>query len=263
MAVTQGEAPASATEANRRAWDSYAREYQEATHAALDGDVFWGPCVPGESALGLLGDVGGRDVLELGCGGGQAGVWLATRGARVTALDVSENQLEHGRALARARGVEVRFVRGSADDLSMLPDGAYDVVLSSYAMGFVEDAPRAFREAFRVLRPGGLLAFSWSSPIQMSTELAPDGTVRFDRSYFDRSPLTHADEHGVVVSFHRTYGDWLRALVGAGFVVTDLLEPEPVEDPRGTWRDSFPPEKLRVVPGTAIWRARKPRQVLV
>lgn len=260
--MSRPELPASATEANRQVWDSYAEEYQAKCHRTLDHDVFWGPAVPGESTLGLLGDVAGSDVLELGCGGGQAGVWLATRGARVTALDVAERQLEHGRTLARERGVGVRFLAGSADDLSALPDASFDVVFSSYAMGFVEDVGRGFREAFRVLRPGGLFVFSWSSPIHMSTELAPDGAVRFDRSYFDRSPLSDTDRHGTVVSFHRTYGDWMRALVAAGFVVTDLLEPEPQTEERlAAWKESFPPAKIRQVPGTAIWRARKPRRL--
>src|SRR5688500_6312194 len=98
--MTRRDAP-SATEANREVWDNYSREYQAEWHDALDHDVFWGPSMPSEAKLRLLGDVAGRDVLELGCGGGQAGVFLATQGARVTALDVSERQLEHGRALAK------------------------------------------------------------------------------------------------------------------------------------------------------------------
>lgn len=258
------ERPPSATQANREAWDSYSREYQAAWHEALDQDVFWGPSMPSERTLRLLGDVAGRDVLELGCGGGQAGVFLATQGARVTALDVSANQLEHGRGLAARRGVEVRFLEGSADDLAALPDASFDVAFSSYAMGFVEDLERAFREAHRVLRPGGVFAFSWSSPIHMSTSLAPDGTVFFDRSYFDPAPHTETDRHGTVVSFHRTYGDWHRALVAAGFVVTDLLEPRPEEAAQAhAWREAFPLDKIRQVPGTTIWRARKPRHPIL
>lgn len=250
-----------ATRDNRDVWNAYAADYQASWHESLAGDVFWGPSMPSEESLRILGgDVMGRDVLEIGAGGGQASVHLARLGARCTALDIAPAQLEHGRRTAREAGVEVRFVEASAEDLSMLEDASFDVAFSSFAMGFVENAHRAFREAHRVLRPGGLFAFSWGSPIHMSTDLRPDGSVVFDRSYFDPSPHTEEDEYGRVVSFHRTYGDWLRALVSAGFVVVDLVEPEPV--PKGkTWESVFPFRKLQTVPGTTIWRAVKPRRL--
>lgn len=254
------DAPASATEANKQAWDSYSTEYQAEWHDALADDVFWGPGVSTERKLRLLGDVQGKDVLEVGCGGGQAGVWLATRGARVTALDIAEKQLEHGRKLAEKSGVAVRFIAAGAEDLSMLPDASFDVVLSSYALGFVERIDAAFQEAHRVLRPGGVFVFSWSSPIHLATSLDRErDVVYFDRAYFDRSDHTESDHHGTVVSFHRTYGDWHSALTRAGFLVTDLLEPE--QDPTvkpGAWSQWFPPRKLAKVPCTMIFRARKP-----
>lgn len=253
-------APTPATSANRDAWNAYASRYQEEAHEHLDGDLWWGPMIPPESRLRVLGDVAGRDVLEVGSGAGQAGLHLAKLGARVTCLDLSAEQLAHGRRLARERGLDARFVEGSGDDLSPFADGSFDVVFSSYAYGFVERVDRAFAEARRVLRPGGVIAFSWSSPLQMSTTLGKDGDVEFDRSYHDRSPHVHEDEHGTITSFHRTYGDWHAALVGAGLVVTHLLEPAATET-RNHWPEAFPPAKLRVVPGTAIWRAVKPRQL--
>ncbi len=121
--------------------------------------------MPPEADLQILGsEVRSKDVLEIGCGGGQCSVYLAQRGARMVALDLSSRQLAHARAHARARGVAVRFIESSAEDLSMLEDASFNVALSSFALGFVEDIGRAFREAHRVLRPGGLFAFSWGSP---------------------------------------------------------------------------------------------------
>lgn len=252
----------SATRANRDTWNAYARHYQAAAHPHLDGDVWWGPMIPPESRLRVLGDVAGRDVLEVGSGAGQAGLALAQQGARVACLDLSREQLAHGEALARERGLTVRFVEGSAEDLSAFDDDSMDVVFSSFAYGFVEDLDRAFHEAARVLRPGGVFAFSWSSPLQMSTHLTRGDHVEFDRAYLDRSPHMETDEHGTVVSFHRTYGDWHGALVRAGFIVTDILEP-PATEPRNPWPDAFSVEKLRVVPGTTIWRAVKPRMLVL
>src|SRR2546427_10370240 len=65
------------------------------------------------------------------------------------------------------------------------------------------------------------------------------------------------EKDGTEIDFHRTYGDWHRALTDAGFVVTDILEPEPL--PReNTYADVFPLSKIQMIPGTTIWRARKP-----
>jgi SAM-dependent methyltransferase len=249
------------TRANRDAWNAYASDYLAGWHEALASDVFWGPSLPPEEALRVLGgDVAGRDVLEVGCGGGQASVHLAALGARATAVDLSAQMLAHARRHARERGVDVRFVESSAEDLGAFGDASFDVVFSSFAYGFVENVHRAFREAARVLRPGGLFAFSWSSPIHMSTSLDERGRVYFDRAYWDPAPHSEEDEYGRVTSYHRTYGDWLRALVAAGLVVVDILEPEPVPKD-APWEQVFPYEKIRQVPGTTIWRAVKPRRL--
>ncbi len=85
-----------------------------------------------------------------------------------------------------------------------------------------------------------------------------DGTLDLKRSYFDRSPIVFTDQNGTEVDFHRTYGDWLRALTEAGLVVTDILEPEPLPK-ENTYADVFPLEKIRMIPGTTIWRARRPK----
>ena len=80
-------------------------------------------------------------------------------------------------------------------------------------------------------------------------------------NYFDRTPRVDTEEPwGTEVDFHRTYGDWHLALTDAGFVVTDVLEPEPL--PReNVWSESHPLTKIRVIPGTTIWRARRPRRL--
>ena len=218
--------------------------------------MLWGPSMPPERELKILGsDVAGKGILEIACGGGQSAVHLAEQGARVTGVDFSSAQLAHARAFAQSKKVRIRFIESNVENLSMLPDASFDIAFSAYALGFVEDIRRTFGEVRRVLRPGGLFAFSWASPIFAITR---DGTVELKRSYFDRSPIVFKDQNGTEVDFHRTYGDWHRALTEAGFVVTDILEPEPL--PReNTYADNFPLEKIRMIPGTAIWRARRPR----
>jgi len=243
------------TKVNRDNWNVGSKEYQASHHTELEGDILWGPSMPPERELKILGEsVLGKDVLEVACGGGQSAVHLATMGARVTAIDFSKAQLEHARAFARSEKASVRFLEADAQDLSMLDDGSFDIAFSAYALGFVEDIRRTFREVARVLRPGGLFAFSWMSPLFAITE---ERGLLVKRSYFDRTPIVFEEKEGTEVDFHRTYGDWHRALTDAEFVVTDIVEPEPLPQ-ENTYSDIFPLSKIRMIPGTTIWRARKP-----
>lgn len=150
-------------ERNRQSWNTISANYQEHTQISTN-DVHYGPLAPGEHELGLLGEVAGRRILEVGCGGGQNSIALAKQGAACIGIDPSTAQLAHAQKLAQEHGVEVQFLGGMAEDLSAFPDGSFDLVLSSYAFGYVTDLRRAYREVCRVLKPGGLFVFCLSHP---------------------------------------------------------------------------------------------------
>ncbi len=116
------------TRSNRDLWNATSEEYQEAHRTELEDDVLWGPSMPPESALQVLGpSVAGTDVLEICCGGGQCSVYLAEKGARAVGVDISSKQLEHARRFAEERSVDVRFVEANAEDLSLFPDASFDI----------------------------------------------------------------------------------------------------------------------------------------
>jgi ubiquinone/menaquinone biosynthesis C-methylase UbiE len=249
----------SATRANREWWNATSPGYQESHHGELVGDVLWGPSMPPERQLRILGpSVAGKDVLEVCCGGGQSAVYLAKQGARVVGVDFSTAQLEHARAFAASEEVSIRFIESNVEDLSALGDLRFDIAFSAYALGFVEDVRKVFREVSRHLRPGGLFAFSWQSPLYAITAT---NTLEIVRSYFDRTPIVFREKEGVETDYHRTYGDWHRALRDAGFVVQDILEPEPLPQ-ENTYQDGFPLAKIRMIPATTIWRATTPTKAL-
>ena len=243
-----------ATRTNRAWWNASSPQYQADHERELEGDLLWGPSMPPERDLRILGSsVEGKDILDVACGGGQSAVYLAEQGARVVGVDFSSAQLEHARAFAESRKAQVRFIESNAEDLAALVDGSFDIAVSAYALGIVEDIRRTFREIHRVLRPNGLFAFSWMSPLFAITE--PNG-LRIIRSYFDRTPIVYHEKEGVETDFHRTYGDWHKALTDAGFVVSDIVEPEPIPQ-ENTYADGFPLAKIRMIPGTTIWRSGK------
>jgi SAM-dependent methyltransferase len=108
--------------------------------------------------LELLGDLQDRRVLDLGSGLGEAAVFFALRGARVTVCDLSSGMLAVASRVASYHGVDVTLHRAPAEETG-LPDASFDVVYAGNALHHV-DTERALDEIKRVLVPGGLFV-SW------------------------------------------------------------------------------------------------------
>lgn len=242
--------------ANGPDWDRYADEYQ-ATHGAFLGDAgfVWGPEGLTEAEAGVLGPVEGRDVLEVGSGAGQCSRWIRTRGGRAIGLDLSERQLQHSRRLDESTGVTVPSVLGTATALPFADD-SFDAVFSSFgALQFVSELDVAVAEAARVLRPGGRFAFSITHPTRwMFPDDPSEAGLVASQSYWDRTPYVEVDDATGDVSYvehHRTLGDWVTVLAGAGFRITRLLEPEWPEHHDRVW-GGWSGVRGRLTPGTAI-----------
>ncbi len=247
--------------ASRRWWDADADDYQD-EHGAFLGDVDFVWCPEGlrEADAGLLGPVTGRRVLELGCGAAAAARWLATQGAEVTAMDLSAGMLRHAALAADRSGVRVPLVL--ADALALpFADSAFDIVCTAFgALPFVADSGAVMAEVHRVLRPGGRWVFSITHPMRWIfwDEPGEEGLIARN-SYFDRRPYVEQDGAGVpgYVEQHRTLGDRVRELVGAGFVLDDLVEPEWPDGHEQIW-GQWSPLRGRLFPGTAIFVAHRP-----
>lgn len=247
--------------ANGPDWDAYADEYQ-ATHGEFLGDVgfVWGPEGCTEEAYGLLGDVDGKDVLEVGSGACQCSRWLVARGARAIGLDLSHRQLQHSRRIDDETGVAVPAVLGTATHLPFA-DASFDVVFSSFgALQFVSDIDLAVNEAARVLRPGGRFAFSITHPTRwMFPDDPSEAGLLASQSYWDRTPYVEVDDASGRVAYvehHRTLGDWVSLLSGAGFRLERLEEPEWPEGHDRVW-GGWSGVRGRLTPGTAIFLARR------
>jgi SAM-dependent methyltransferase len=247
--------------ASRRWWDADADEYQD-EHGAFLGDVDFVWCPEGlrEADARLLGEIHGRKILELGSGAAAGARWLRTQGAEVMALDLSAGMLRHAREAAGRSGVRVPLVQADALALPFRSQG-FDVVCTAFgAVPFVADSAAVMREVARVLRPGGSWVFSITHPMRwiFYDEPGEDGLIARN-SYFDRRPYVEQDAQGVpgYVEQHRTLGDRIRELVGAGFVVRDLIEPEWPADHDQIW-GQWSPLRGKLFPGTAIFVADRP-----
>jgi ubiquinone/menaquinone biosynthesis C-methylase UbiE len=252
--------PGETATANRTWWDAEAPGYH-AEHGAFlgDTDFVWGPERLREEDAGLLGDPAGRDVLEIGAGSGQCSRWLATRGARVVATDLSAGMVATG---LRVNGTlppdapeRVPFVQCDGRALPFA-DASFDVVFTAYGVvPFVADSDVVMAETARVLRPGGRFVFSTTHPVRWAfpDDPGPRGLTAI-QSYFDRTPYVEQDASGraTYVEHHRTLGDRVREIAAAGLRLVDVVEPEwpdGHEEPWGGWS----PLRGRVLPGTAVF----------
>ena len=247
--------------ASRRWWDDDADAYQ-AEHGDFltDTDFVWCPEGLREADVGLLGEVAGRHILEVGCGAAACSRWLVGRGGFPVGLDLSTGMLRHARQAAARTGVAVPLVQADAEALPFA-DGSFDIAFSAFgAIPFVADSARVMREVARVLRPGGTWVFAVTHPMRWIFLDDPgEAGLIATYSYFDRRPYVEWDDDGEpsYVEHHRTLGDRVRELVAAGFEIRDIVEPEWPEDHDRVW-GQWSPLRGRLFPGTAIFVSRKP-----
>ena len=247
--------------ANRGYWDTSAEEYL-AEHGSFLGakEFIWCPEGVHEQDIRLLGDVTSQQVLEVGCGAGQCSRWLAEQGAVATGVDLSGQMLAQTEALQEEHPLSPHAivpVFHQADARSLpFADKSFDIAFSAYgALPFVKDAEAVFSEVARVLRPGGRWVFSVTHPIRwIFPDVPGEAGLTAEYSYFDRTPYVEIDQTGepVYAEHHRTLEDWIRLLVGAGFSIDGLIEPEWPADNHTAW-GGWSPLRGHIMPGTAIF----------
>jgi SAM-dependent methyltransferase len=189
----------------------------------------------------------GLEVLCLASGGGQQGPILAAAGAWVTVLDASPAQLEQDRHVAERDGLEIRTVQGDMADLPF-PAESFGLIVHPCSNCFVPDVRPVWRNAFRVLRPGGVLLAGFANPILyvFDDALAEQGElqVRHGIPYSDLSSLTdeegrrYTDNNEPLVYGH-SMEDQIGGQLDAGCVLTGLYEDRDPTHPLAKFLPTF------------------------
>jgi 2-polyprenyl-3-methyl-5-hydroxy-6-metoxy-1,4-benzoquinol methylase len=230
-------------EANSRRWDAGSAFW--AYRADTRG--IWKKChrdptlALHASELKWFDDIAGKKVAVLGSGDNQVVFALSGMGARVTSVDISEQQLNVARRRASELGLDVDFLRADVIDLSAVHDEAYDVVYTGgHVAVWVSDLRRYYGEAARILKPGGKLMVSEYHPFRRVWK-KPSSQLDVGFNYFDRGP--HRSEVGPDVlypapgeleqfEFHWTIADYILAIISSG---CELIHAEEFGDTSGRW----------------------------
>ena len=218
--------------------------------ALPDDTVSYGPNIPTEADLRLLGNVEGKRVLDLGCGAGANAVALARAGARTIAVDESPEQIAQARARIDAAEQRVELHHSPLAELAFLRADTIDAALSVGALTAVEDIGRVFRQLHRVLRPEHLFVIAVPHPAFCLLDPGDEDPMRIRRSAFEVSPFGPEDPRAGTLA--RSTGALFTELARAGFRVDHVLEPAPANEGGPHWSPA-----MAHVPATLILRARK------
>lgn len=197
--------------------------------------VRYGPDVPADDELKLLGNIEGLRVLELGSGSRSSAVALAKQGAHVIVVDPHPERIAEARSLADDEEVRAEWHEVALSDLAFLRGDSMDLAFSAGTVLEVEDLSRLLRQVHRVLKAGAHFVFSYEHPMAL---------VQRGRSYYDDTPVVVEVDGVTVEQFPRPVADVFMALVRTGFRPELMSEPRPIMNSQDH-------------PTTVIWRVRK------
>jgi len=219
----------SAHEHNRRAWNLRAVRGQRFARPAKDED-FINPLKTVDGVGWLGGDIHNKRLLCLAAGGGRQGPIYAAAGADVTVVDISGGMLEIDRQVAADRGLVLKTLETSMDDLSALADDTFDIVIHPVSTCYLPHIAPVFAEVARVMRTGGIYISQHKQPVSLQAGMQPGvGGYPVAEPYYRSGPLpqvagSRLREEGSLEYLHRweeIVGDMCRS----GFSIEDLIEP--------------------------------------
>lgn len=250
---------------NRQVYDAMAAACDPLCQPAKDSELS-DPLATVDAAGWLGPSIAGRRVLCLAAGGGRQSSLYAAAGAEVTVVDLSPGMLELDRQVAAARGYSLRLLEASMDDLSMLLEAEFDIVIHPVSSCYVPDITKVYGQVARVLRPGGIYVSQHKQPVSLQTSVdpLPQGGFHLQHPYYRNTPLPPPEsqsrtgrrlrESGAIEFLHR-WEQLIGGLCRAGFVIEDCTEPVHARKDAAT--DSFAHRARYVAPYVRIKARRR------
>lgn len=175
----------------------------------------------------------GLKILALASGGGQQAPLFSAAGADVTVFDNSPQQLEQDKMVAQRNNLSLQTVEGDMADLSCFENESFDFIFHPCSNVFVPNVIPVWKEAFRVLRRGGVMISGFCNPVSFTIdpELEKQGIIqmKYKIPYSDVTSISEAERvrlfgENEPISYGHTLQDLIGGQIDAGFVLTGFYE---------------------------------------
>lgn len=174
----------------------------------------------------------GWNVLCLAAGGGRHGPLYAAAGAHVTVVDLSPAMLELDRQVAQQKRLSLRTLETSMDELGMLDNGEFDLVIHPVSSCYLPSLQNLFPEISRVTRAGGLYISQHKQPANLQTSLETyAGNYVVEHAYYDHAAVPAARGPSKLREpdareFAHSWSAILGGICRSGFSIEDVVEPD-------------------------------------
>lgn len=213
-------------------WDNIAEQYSEWLDGGVGAKGMAFTNIVTSNVSAILGDVGGKEILDLGCGEGYFSRYLVERGAKVSAIDGAPNMIR----IAKCKGPNSRIDFMVGDITQTLPydSNKFDVVLCNMVLMDLEDVTKTFSEVARILKLGSKFVFSVVHPCYFDAlgEWIDIGSahpaLRFKHRYIEQvrcmKKLVGLPSGVDLNHYNRPIQDYIKPLIANRLCISDFIE---------------------------------------
>jgi 2-polyprenyl-3-methyl-5-hydroxy-6-metoxy-1,4-benzoquinol methylase len=233
-------APADSTERARRAWDEAAESWEDFVESGKD---WYRHGLHGPALMRACGDVKGLRVLDIGCGQGYFSRVLARAGAKVCAVDISEQQIANAMKHEQEEPLGIKYlVLDATRAAEHWSEQSFDLATACMALDDMPDPGAALQAARRMLKDGGRCVFSAVHPLMDSPargwekdEAGRKVMFKLGR-YFDSGPalcpwtMPRLKRYWTTPFVRLTFDGWSELIQRAGFLIRRMYEPRPTHE---------------------------------
>jgi len=224
-------------------WDEVAESFSDFVR---EGKDYFRDALNNPATFKLIGNVKGKQVLDLACGEGYSTRILAKKGAIVVGVDFSEKLIELARHLETKERSGIIFYVADAANMEKIQSNHFDLVTCFMALQDIEQYRQAIFEVARVLKGNGRFIFSIPHPCfighvvkdgeSITRWIYEEGTTEKSfviRQYFGigkyevQWEMERIAKPFKTTAFHRTLTDYFQSLHQSGLLVSRLVEPRP------------------------------------